>query len=297
MPAGNPTTSGMAGNYSLAFTTDQVFALCREAGLGELFSRGIARRFSMFSPDNYDKLESILAESGVGKPARAYIAGGYRELTGSPAPAKPEPSAPAVRVEEESPVVRARKRAMEDLEMRQFAAEVAAAERRARGEGEEGSGVAAMRQELAALRQEINDRRMTDHLAHLVAPLRAEIDQLRGQATSRRSIDDVKTDTLAASVNLLAEEVRGRSHLLKQVGEHPDAAKMVLKTAQKLLTTPEERTELLLPPTPEQLGEFQRRVEAAEQAMGSEGAEGQGHGGLLLPVGHRPAPPETQGEP
>ena len=264
---GTPITSQLAGPYQITSTTDQVFQLAREAGLTEPFARGVARRFSYYAADNYDALDRILGESGVGKPARAYIVGGYREATGAPASplAKAEEASP--RREPEDPVDRHRRAMLADLEIRRQRAEVEKLEREARGEvGGATPEVAQLRAQVETLRQALHEKELMDLLSRAVGPLQKEIETLKQAGASRKTTEDVKLDTIATGIGILAEEARGRAHVGKELLAHPETSKIAIKTFQKLMSTPEERGEMLLPPSPEQLAEFQRRMGETEGA-------------------------------
>lgn len=75
---GEPLPTSLSGSYAVALTDEMIFRLLRESGVSEPFSRGLARRFSVFAPDDYTSLDRILRESGVSAPVRSYVCGAYK---------------------------------------------------------------------------------------------------------------------------------------------------------------------------------------------------------------------------
>lgn len=113
-------------------------------------------------------------------------------------------------------------------------------------------------------------RRQEDDWARQLGYIpKAEVNELTEEAIHRKSLmesEATKNQAVATGIGILADKAKGTGEMKKGLVE-AGAPKVLLQTAQRLLSTPEERSEVLLPPTPEQLGEFRRRVEAAEQSM------------------------------
>ncbi len=119
-------------------------------------------------------------------------------------------------------------------------------------------------------------RRQEDDWARQLGYIpKAEISELTEEAIHRKSLmesEATKNQAVATGIGILADKAKGTGEMKKGLVE-AGAPKVLLQTAQRLLSTPEERAEIPLPPTPEQMREFQNRVQAAEQAMATDGTE------------------------
>jgi hypothetical protein len=118
-------------------------------------------------------------------------------------------------------------------------------------------------------------RRQEDEWARQLGYIpKAEVSELTEEAIHRKSLlesETTKNQAVATGIGILADKAKGTGELKKGLVE-AGAPKVLLQTAQRLLSTPEERAEIPLPPTPEQMKVFQQRVEAAEQAMNEQNA-------------------------
>ena len=269
---GTPITSQLAGPYQITSTTDQVFQLAREAGLTEPFARGVARRFSYYAADNYDALDRILGESGVGKPARAYIVGGYREATGAPASplAKAEEASP--RREPEDPVDRHRRAMLADLEIRRQRAEVEKLEREARGEADGGGELSQLRAQVASLTAALREKEIVEQMSRHFGPLAERVKDLEGRlASSRKTKEDVSLEALGDSMHVVTERLKSAPQVLQKLDKVAD---MIMDTPI-LETAVQRRAQQVLsnvtgepiPPPPVPPGDLEARYGAAAAEM------------------------------
>ncbi len=273
----------LTGPYAISTISDSVFSLLREINVSESLSRGICRRFSNFAPDDFSNLDRILTEAGLSRTARSYVVDGLREQLGISVSAAPKPGAPGPAREEESATARMRRTLQESLELKQLQKMLAEVDRPTESASPE---IERLRAENVALKETLRNHELAEALSRQLQPLSDRLGRLEAQsAPAALTKDDVVVRSLDRSLGVIAAKAAETGELRKGLIE-AGAPKALLQAAQKVLSTPEERAEMLLPPTPEQMREFARRVEAGERIAGEEATEAPG---LIIPGSGRPS--------
>ena len=264
------------GPYSIATVSDSLYLLCREIGIGEALCRGICRRFSNFSPDDFVNLERILAESGISRSARNYVCSGLREQLGLPTPAPPKAEAPVPAREEESATARLRRTLQETLELRQLENLLKNIDKPAENSSPE---LEKLRAENQALKEALRNHELAETLARQLQPLSDRLKALEERGgPAPLTKDDLILRGVDKSLSVLAQKAAETGELRKGLLD-AGGPKLLLRTAEKLLSTPSEQAEVLLPPTPQQLEVLRERMEASETPGP----------GLIIPGNGKPA--------
>ncbi len=102
---------------------NNLFAICREAGLSEAYSRGVIRGFARRRPDDYAYLTELLTTTGCQAAAVRLITANYRSETGPPeAEAEARADDPVAELRRRR--LRERRDKLEDLELARFEREM-----------------------------------------------------------------------------------------------------------------------------------------------------------------------------
>ncbi len=279
---GSPTAVPYGGVFTPPSTDSLLYEILMEAAVSLPLARGIVRRARHFPPDDIARLESILSDSGLSPATRRMVLSAYREELSIPAPPpKADPPVPAR--EEESATARMRRTLQESLELKQLQKMLAEVDRPTESASPE---IERLRAENVALKETLRNHELAEALSRQLQPLSDRLGRLEAQsAPAALTKDDVVVRSLDRSLGVIAAKAAETGELRKGLIE-AGAPKALLQAAQKVLSTPEERAEMLLPPTPEQMREFARRVEAGERIVGEEATEAPG---LIIPGSGRPS--------
>ena len=271
----------LSGPYSISTVTDSVFSLLREINVSESLARGICRRFSNFAPDDFGNLDRILTEAGLSRLARGYVVSGLKEQLGVSTPAPPKPEAPVPAREEESATARMRRTLQETLELRQLQKLLAELDRPTESASPE---LEKLRAENSALKEALRNHELAEALGRQLQPLHDRLRKLEeGAGPAPLTKDDLVVRGIDKSLSVLAQKAAETGELRKGLLD-AGAPKVLLRTAEKLLASDAERSEVLLPPTVAQLDELRRRAEALDGMV----PESPGPG-LLIPGNGKPA--------
>jgi len=220
MVRGDPMDTVLEGNFMVPSLYANLYAILREAGLSDSYSKGIVRGFSRRQPDDYAYLDALLSQSGAPAAARRLVVENYRgDNTSSLEPAMSNPDDPAAEIRRRRRQARVDR--IEELDLARLEREAAGVA----GNGAVSEEVLRLRGEVELLRKEREERRLGDLFDAKLAPIAKAVEEMRTKPPERRStLDDVKVDGYSAAMTSL---IRNADKRLAEGGTGQAVAKQL----------------------------------------------------------------------